>query len=141
MLPRPSKQEKRMKTNDLSNTWHSREYTSQAVLPGYLMSYIFYIISSPIHFDEHELTCRGCDKVLSLITAFRNEDRIIAVLPYFGHVDFRVSTRVLSAYSSGILSYSVDERNQTLLLFALFGTSSRSLKTHHASRYQAKVGE
>ena len=78
--------------------------------------------------------------MVSLITAFRNEDQIIAVLPYFGHVDFRVSSRILSAYSSGILSYSLDERNQTLLLFALFGACSRSLETDHASRYQTKVG-
>jgi hypothetical protein len=33
-----------MKPNDLSITWHSREYTSPAVLLEYLMSYIFYII-------------------------------------------------------------------------------------------------
>jgi hypothetical protein len=44
MPPHPSKREERMKPNDISSTWHSREYMSPAVLLGYLMSYIFYII-------------------------------------------------------------------------------------------------
>ena len=38
------------------------------------------------------LIFRGSDNVVSLITAFRQEDQIVAVLPYFKHVDFRVYT-------------------------------------------------
>jgi|SRR5277367_356268 serine/threonine protein kinase len=120
MPPHLSKQEKRMKTNDLSSTWHSREYTSQAVLLGYLMSCIFYIISSPVHFDEHELTCRGCDKVVSLITAFRNEDQIIAVLPYFAHVDFRVSAKVFFQLMVQEYYRTLSMREIRLYFFSLF---------------------
>ena len=77
--------------------------------------------------------------MVSLITAFRNEDQIIAVLPYFAHVDFRVSATTFPTNNPGILSYSIGERNQALLLLALFSASSRPFQTNHASRYQAKV--
>ena len=36
---------------------------------------------------------RGSDTVVPLITAFRYEDQLIAVLPFFQHTDFRVSLR------------------------------------------------
>lgn len=39
----------------------------------------------------HDL--RGCDYICPLITAFRHEDQVIAVLPYFRHLDFRMYFR------------------------------------------------
>ncbi|KAI9787585.1 MAG: hypothetical protein M1839_000116 [Geoglossum umbratile] len=51
-----------------------------------------YVTSSPIRIQNelellHDL--RGCDSVCPLITAFRHQDQVVAVLPYFRHVDFR----------------------------------------------------
>ncbi|KAI9791477.1 MAG: hypothetical protein M1816_003821 [Peltula sp. TS41687] len=51
-----------------------------------------YVTSSPIRIqNELELLydLRGCDSVCPLITAFRCQDQVIAVLPYFRHWDFR----------------------------------------------------
>lgn len=39
----------------------------------------------------HDL--RGCDAICPLITAFRHQDQVIAVLPYFRHLDFRAYFR------------------------------------------------
>ncbi len=35
--------------------------------------------------------CRGCRHVAQLITAFREKDQIVAVMPFHRNVDFRVS--------------------------------------------------
>jgi cell division control protein 7 len=51
-----------------------------------------YVTSSPIRiFNELELLhdLRGSDSVCPLITAFRQMDQVIAILPYFQHHDFR----------------------------------------------------
>ena len=52
-----------------------------------------YVTSSPARIQNelellHEL--RGCESVCPLITAFRHQDQVVAVLPYFRHQDFRV---------------------------------------------------
>lgn len=52
-----------------------------------------YVTSSPQRIMNelellHEL--RGCRDVVPLITAFRHLDQVVAILPYFKHVDFRV---------------------------------------------------
>lgn len=55
-----------------------------------------YVTSSPIRIlNELELLTglRGCRSVCPLITAFRHQDQVVAVLPYFPHVDFRVLYR------------------------------------------------
>lgn len=55
-----------------------------------------YVTSSPIRiFNELELLkdLRGCDSVCPLITAFRHDDQVVAVLPYFRHTDFRTYFR------------------------------------------------
>lgn len=52
-----------------------------------------YVTSSPSRIlNELELLhdLRGCKAVCPLITAFRHQDQVIAVLPYFRHQDFRV---------------------------------------------------
>jgi len=75
------------------------------------MSYNCYIISSPSTRCPHKLIYRGCEKVVSLITAFRDEDQIIAVLPYFAHVDFKVIAIIVHSNTSGVLSEIINERN------------------------------
>lgn len=53
-----------------------------------------YVTSSPLRIqNELELLydLRGCDSICPLITAFRYQDQVIAVLPYYRHQDFRVS--------------------------------------------------
>ena len=52
-----------------------------------------YVTSSPMRIQNelellHDL--RGCRTVCPLITAFRHQDQVVAVLPYFRHQDFRV---------------------------------------------------
>jgi len=42
----------------------------------------------------HDL--RYCDSICPLITAFRHQDQVIAILPYFRHTDFRTYFRDLS---------------------------------------------
>ncbi|KAJ5114607.1 hypothetical protein NUU61_000366 [Penicillium alfredii] len=55
-----------------------------------------YVTSSPLRIQNelellHDL--RGCRSVCPLITAFRYQDQVVAVLPYFHHSDFRVQYR------------------------------------------------
>lgn len=55
-----------------------------------------YVTSSPIRIQNelellHDL--RGCKSVCPLITAFRYQDQVVAVLPYFPHTDFRIQYR------------------------------------------------
>ncbi|KAJ5288482.1 hypothetical protein N7478_001512 [Penicillium angulare] len=55
-----------------------------------------YVTSSPIRIQNelellHDL--RGCRSVCPLITAFRIQDQVVAVLPYFPHTDFRIQYR------------------------------------------------
>ncbi|KAI9659263.1 MAG: hypothetical protein M1829_006603 [Trizodia sp. TS-e1964] len=60
--------------------------------PRYVAIKKIYVTSSPSRIqNELELlyALRGCDSVCPLITAFRHEDQVVAVLPYFRHVDFR----------------------------------------------------
>ncbi|KAH0565322.1 hypothetical protein GP486_001283 [Trichoglossum hirsutum] len=60
--------------------------------PKYVAIKKIYVTSSPIRTQNelellHDL--RGCDSVCPLITAFRYQDQVVAVLPYFKHMDFR----------------------------------------------------
>ncbi|CAG7927851.1 unnamed protein product [Penicillium olsonii] len=55
-----------------------------------------YVTSSPLRIQNelellHDL--RGCGSVCPLITAFRHQDQVVAVLPYFPHTDFRIQYR------------------------------------------------
>ncbi|EQL28937.1 CDC7 protein kinase [Blastomyces dermatitidis ATCC 26199] len=55
-----------------------------------------YVTSSPSRIqNELELLndLRGSRSVCPLITAFRHQDQVVAVLPYFPHTDFRVQYR------------------------------------------------
>jgi cell division control protein 7 len=55
-----------------------------------------YVTSSPLRIQNelellHDL--RGCKSVCPLITAFRHQDQVVAVLPFFPHSDFRIQYR------------------------------------------------
>lgn len=61
--------------------------------PKYVAIKKIYVTSSPARIQNelellHDLS--GCDTVVPLITAFRYHDQVVAILPYFKHVDFRV---------------------------------------------------
>ncbi|KAJ6115118.1 hypothetical protein N7486_000896 [Penicillium sp. IBT 16267x] len=64
--------------------------------PRYVALKKIYVTSSPIRIQNelellHDL--RGCRSVCPLITAFRFQDQVVAVLPYFPHTDFRIQYR------------------------------------------------
>lgn len=72
---------------------NSQEY-SQRRGPRYVAIKKIYVTSSPIRIQNelellHDLN--GYKSVCPLITAFRHQDQVVAVLPYFRHQDFRVS--------------------------------------------------
>ncbi|RPB08558.1 kinase-like protein [Morchella conica CCBAS932] len=67
--------------------------------PKYVAVKRIYVTSSPARIQNelellHDLS--GCESVVPLITAFRCLDQVVAVLPYFKHVDFREYFRELS---------------------------------------------
>ena len=60
--------------------------------PKYVAIKKIYVTSSPQRIlNELDLLndLRGFDSVCPLITAFRHQDQVVAVLPYFKHTDFR----------------------------------------------------
>lgn len=64
--------------------------------PRYVALKKIYVTSSPLRIQNelellHDL--RGSRSVCPLITAFRHQDQVIAVLPYFPHTDFRIQYR------------------------------------------------
>lgn len=61
--------------------------------PKYVAIKKIYVTSSPARIQNelellHDLS--GSPDVVPLITAFRHQDQVVAILPYFKHVDFRV---------------------------------------------------
>jgi cell division control protein 7 len=64
--------------------------------PRYVALKKIYVTSSPLRIQNelellHQL--RGSRSVCPLITAFRHQDQVVAVLPYFPHTDFRIQYR------------------------------------------------
>ncbi|KAE8395399.1 hypothetical protein ETB97_003108 [Aspergillus alliaceus] len=64
--------------------------------PRYVALKKIYVTSSPFRIQNelellHDL--RGCRSVCPLITAFRYQDQVVAVLPFFPHTDFRIQYR------------------------------------------------
>ncbi len=79
----------------LSRQNHSRSSTARKPQkkPHFVAIKKIYVTSSPMRIhNELELLhdLRGCKSVCPLITAFRHQDQVVAVLPYFSHHDFRV---------------------------------------------------
>jgi cell division control protein 7 len=89
--------------NMYENRWdideqESRKWTSPnhrrkpSKRPHYVAIKRIYVTSSPMRiFNELELLhdLKNGDSVCPLITAFRHQDQVVAVLPYFAHRDFR----------------------------------------------------
>ena len=70
--------------------------TPQHKRPRYVAIKKIYVTSSPIRIqNELELLndLKWCKAICPLITAFRCQDQVIAVLPYYRHQDFRVRER------------------------------------------------
>ncbi|KAF2088470.1 protein kinase [Saccharata proteae CBS 121410] len=70
----------------------NKRHTQQKRKPRYVAIKKIYVTSSPVRiFNELELLhdLRNQDSVCPLITAFRDQDQVIAILPYFQHRDFR----------------------------------------------------
>ena len=70
--------------------------TPQHKRPRYVAIKKIYVTSSPIRIqNELELLndLKFCKAICPLITAFRCQDQVIAVLPYYRHQDFRVRHR------------------------------------------------
>lgn len=64
--------------------------------PHYVALKKIYVTSSPARIiNELELLydLRGSRSVCPIITAFRHQDQVVAVLPYFPHTDFRIQYR------------------------------------------------
>ncbi len=85
---------KKRRTDDLqsSSAGDFRE-RRQRTGPQFVAIKKIYVTSSPMRIQNelellHDL--RGCKHVCPLITAFRHQDQVVAVLPYFRHLDFRV---------------------------------------------------
>ena len=79
------------KTDELS--FRSINASSDRRRPRFVAVKKIYVTSSPLRiFNELELlhSLKGCPSVCPLITAFRYQDQVIAILPHFEHQDFRV---------------------------------------------------
>lgn len=88
----PSPPPKRRRLGDGSE----RTLPSERKKPRYVALKKIYVTSSPIRIQNelellHDL--RGCKSVCPLITAFRHQDQVMAVLPFFPHTDFRIQYR------------------------------------------------
>jgi cell division control protein 7 len=100
--------------------------------PKYVAIKKIYVTSSPIRIQNelellHDL--RGCDSVCPLITAFRHQDQVVAVLPYFRHVDFRVSSSSANSMNTGLIVIGLLQGNDNSRCTTLF-----SIAFHSASR-------
>lgn len=75
---------------------HASSERSQRRRSRYVAIKKIYVTSSPARIlNELELLhdLRQCPSVCPLITAFRNTDQVVAILPYFRHGDFRAYFR------------------------------------------------
>ena len=76
-----------------------RKYKRKDPRNHYVAIKKIYVTSSPQRiFNELELLhdLRHCPSIAPLITAFRDRDQVIAILPYFRHLDFREYFRELT---------------------------------------------
>ncbi|KAK2590706.1 Cell division control protein 7 [Conoideocrella luteorostrata] len=78
------------------STSHASSERSHRRKPRFVAIKKIYVTSSPARIlNELELLhdLRQCPSVCPLITAFRNTDQVVAILPYFRHGDFRAYFR------------------------------------------------
>ncbi|KIO31104.1 hypothetical protein M407DRAFT_68455 [Tulasnella calospora MUT 4182] len=98
---------------DYHNKWHaffgsvrSSEMTNTPLIQVFVAIKRIYVTSSPSRI-QNEIAlmedCKGCRHVAQLITAFREKDQVVAVMPYHKNVDFRQYFTTIPL--SGIQSY------------------------------------
>jgi cell division control protein 7 len=99
-----------------------------------------YVTSNPERI-KNEITimedCRSCRHVSQMITAFRNQDQVVIVMPYHRNVDFRVSfwcspfpPQTFNSVA-GLLSTTPDGRHQGLLPMYVPCPPGHTLPEHH----------
>ncbi|KAI9040500.1 serine/threonine protein kinase CDC7 [Aspergillus affinis] len=103
-----------------------RSLPSKRRSPRFVALKKIYVTSSPLRIQNelellHDL--RGCRSVCPLITAFRYQDQVVAVLPFFPHTDFRIQYRTflvadMRHYFSNFL-YNPELREGVLVDFGL----------------------
>ena len=87
--------------------------------------------------------CRGCRHVSQLITAFRNQDQVVAIMPYHKNDDFRVRLIYIGIYArclriyAGLLQVSPFGRHQGVLPMYVSRFARHSCTRDHTSRCQA----
>ncbi|GAB0134466.1 hypothetical protein EsDP_00002837 [Epichloe bromicola] len=84
---------------------HPSSEHSQRRRPRFVAVKKIYVTSSPARIlNELELLhdLRQCPSVCPLITAFRNTDQVVAILPYFRHGDFRAYFRDMTTHDIAI---------------------------------------
>ncbi len=84
---------RRKDTTSQSFTSQSDRSLRRQRAPRYVAIKKIYVTSSPMRIQNelellHDL--RGRKAVCPLITAFRHQDQVVAILPHFRHQDFRV---------------------------------------------------
>lgn len=87
---------KRRRLSDIERQQQSATRPEKRRQPRHVALKKIYVTSSPTRIlNELELLydLRGCRSVCPLITAFRHQDQVVAVLPFFQHTDFRVQYR------------------------------------------------
>ena len=148
---------KRARTECRSTTRHALDHQMKSKKGSRFVAVKkIYVTSSPSRIqNELELLydLRGCIDVCPLITAFRHQDQVIAILPFFRHYDFRVRRqthhlhpaaaaegRLTDSHSPGLLQRYGGIRYQGLLSFLVRGIGGSAQAWHFASRYQTNVG-
>ena len=94
-------------TNSLSSEHHKSRKPAKA---KYVAIKKIYVTSSPLRIlNELDLLndLRNAPNVCPLITAFRYQDQVIAILPYFQHKDFREYYRDFSVQDMRIYFHSL----------------------------------
>ena len=141
-----------------NTVWHglhptgSSAHYQSALRPPYSKVFVavkrIYVTSNPERIrNEISIleTCRGARHVSQLITAFRHEDQVVAVMPYHPHEDFRVRARVSESAASFnvnpnftvILSHTSDGWNPSVLQVHVSRVAGYSCAGHHPPRRQA----
>ncbi|MCJ1450670.1 hypothetical protein MMC28_001003 [Mycoblastus sanguinarius] len=103
---------KRRKNDSHSSATSSAQNQRRQIAPKFVAIKKIYVTSSPMRIQNelellHDL--RGCKAVCPLITAFRHQDQVVAVLPYFRHQDFRAFYRGMNVYDIKVYFRSLFE--------------------------------
>ena len=132
---------------------YSSAYYQSAQLPRESKAFVaikrIYVTSSPERI-RNEIAimqdCRACRHVSQLITAFRQDDQVVAIMPYHRNEDFRVgltlpiitshSTRIL--FGTGFLPYTTYARHTSVLSLHVPRSARYPRKGHYPPRCQTR---